>query len=293
MDVSIVIRTKNEGECIDDTLSRIQEQDFGGEYETIVVDSGSTDSTLDIVKRHNVRLLRMPQEEFTYGRSLNMGASHSKGQFIVNLSAHALPKDERWLTNLIGSFEDGSVAGVYGRQLSQGDVNPFEALRNELFFGLKKVTFTTKDRTMLKEIHFSNSNCAVRKGVWEKFRFNEQVPWAEDILWQREVIQAGFSIAYAPGAAVYHTHRVNVRDTFRISRNCASTLALMTQKRQTVAMVVYDMGIFLYSVPNSLFQNLNYILRNNYTEYLSVAPLYVMSEWFGWLAGRIGYRLAK
>ena len=55
MDVSIVIRTKNEGEFIDKTLAKVEEQDFSGSYEIIVVDSGSTDSTLNIIKDYDLR----------------------------------------------------------------------------------------------------------------------------------------------------------------------------------------------------------------------------------------------
>ncbi len=138
MDVSIVIRTKNEAGFIEETLEKVREQEFRGKYEIIMVDSGSTDSTLDIIKKYDVKLLLIPEEGFTYGRSLNIGTSNANGTFIVNLSAHALPTDTKWLTNLITGFENHNVAGVYGRQLAIGHVNPFEAHQNEVFFGKDK-----------------------------------------------------------------------------------------------------------------------------------------------------------
>ena len=291
LDVSIIIRTMNEEKFIEATLKAVRDQEFGGDCEILVVDSGSTDSTLDIVKRYDVKLLQIPQEEFTYGRSLNIGASNAKGEFIGNLSAHALPKGKRWLMHLIAGFEGRDVAGVYGRQLSVGRLNPFEALRNELFFGLKKKTFSMKNKAMLKDIHFSNSNCALRKDVWERFRFDEEAPWAEDILWAKEVIEAGFSLAYAPNAAVYHTHRVSISKAYRTAKDCACTLALMNRKRRSIPMAMYDAGIFLSLIPSSMFQSLRYVWVNNYLHYLKVAPLYVMSECLGWLVGRIQYRL--
>ncbi len=293
MDVSIVIRTKNEAEFIGETLKKIEEQEFSGKHEIIVVDSGSTDSTVDIVKKYDVRLLEIPQKEFTYGRSLNTGAGNAKGTFIVNLSAHAFPKDNRWLTSLITPFQHSQVAAVYGRQLSNGQVNPFEALQNDLFFGQEKIMCNMKNKKMLKEVHFSNSNCAIRKDVWQRFKFNEQVPYAEDILWQTEVMEAGFSIVYAPDAAVYHTHRVSIYNAYKSSRDCAYSLELMKQKRQSILLGLYDVGVCVGLVPNSIFQNVKYIWRNNYVEYLKIAPFYVISEWFGWLVGRTKYRVKK
>lgn len=293
MDVSIVIRTKNEAEFIEETLKRVAKQEFSGEYETIIVDSGSTDSTLDIIKKYELRLLQITQEEFSYGRSLNIGARNARGPIIVNLSAHSFPRDKRWLTNLILGFEAGNVAGVYGRQVSIGRINPFEALQNDLFFGKEGIKFHANNEKIWNKIHFSNSNSAISKEVWQEFKFDEEVSYAEDIVWQTEVMEAGFSVVYAPNAAVYHTHRVNLYMAWKNSRDCAYALALMKKKRRSIPLIMVDGGIFLASIPKALLQNVRYILRNNYREYLMIAPLYVVSGWFGWLTGRISYRLKK
>jgi glycosyltransferase involved in cell wall biosynthesis len=293
MDVSIVIRTKNEGEFIGETLNKVSEQEFSGKYEVVVVDSGSTDGTLDVIKKYDVRLIQIDQREFTYGHSLNIGANHSKGRFVVNLSAHALPVDEAWLTNLITGFEDHNVAGVYGRQLSNGHLNPFEALQNEVFFGEKSTVFDIRNKTVPEKAHFSNSNSAIRKDVWERFKFNELVPYAEDILWQTEVMRAEFSIVYAADAAVHHTHRLSLHNTYKSSRDCGYTLALMKEKRQSIPLIIFDVGIFLGLIPSAMFQNIRYMWRHNYLEYLPIAPFIVMCGWLGWLVGRIRYRLKK
>jgi rhamnosyltransferase len=293
MDVSVVVRTKDEGEFIGETLKKVKEQEFDGKFEIVIVDSGSTDSTLDIIKEYDVRLVEISQKDFTYGSSLNIGASHSNGQFVINLSAHALPRDERWLKNLIRGFQNQNVAGVYGRQLSIGDINPFDARQSDLFFGPKRLIFNMKNTKMLKQVHFSNSNSAIRKDMWRRFRFDEKIPYAEDILWQRDVIEAGYSIVYAPDAAVYHTHRVSIRDQYRNSRKCAYALALMRQKRQAFLPIILDIGILMGSVPHSIIQNIRYMWWNNHLEYVKVAPLFILSGWFGWLMGRIDYRLQK
>jgi rhamnosyltransferase len=293
MDVSIVIRTKNEAEFIKETLKKVEEQEFSGKYEIIVVDSGSTDSTLDIIKKYKLRLIRILEKEFTYGRSLNIGAMNAEGAFIVNLSAHALPRDNKWLTNLVAGFEDPKVAGVYGRQISIGHSNPFEALQNDLFFGQRRITFSIENKKTLKQIHFTNSNSAIRKNVWQKFKFDEHVPYAEDVLWQTEVMGAGFSIVYSPDAAVYHTHGMSIYNAYKTSRDCAYSLALMKKKRQSILLGLYDVGLCVGLVPNSIFKNVKYLWQNNYVEHLKIVPFYVISEWLGWLVGRTKYRLRR
>lgn len=293
MDVSIIIRTKNEAEFIGETLNRVEKQEFNGSKEVVIVDSGSTDATLEIVRGFDVTLVCKPQEEFTYGRSLNVGADRAKGHYIVNLSAHAVPKDENWLSNLVCCFEDRNVAGVYGKQISIGHLNPFEALRNEQFFGNKKIIFSLQNDALLHQLHFSNANSATRKDVWQRFNFNENVRYAEDILWQNEVMQAGFSIAYTPHSVVYHTHKVDIRKAYRNSRDCAYELASMKQKKKTSLSLVWDIGLFFWLVATSMFCNIKHICLNGYLASLKVAPWYVLAETLGWMAGRMEYRLTK
>lgn len=293
LDVSIVIRTKNEGGVLEKTLDRILEQDFGGMCEIIVVDSGSTDSTLQIIKKHQIKLLQIAERTFTYGRSLNLGASEAQGDFVVNLSAHALPRDKKWLTNLIAGFEDTDVAGVYGRQVSNGHLNPFEARRNKEFFGEERLIFTSRGKTSLQKLHFSNANSAIRKEIWQRFNFNERVQYAEDILWQNEVIQGGFSIVYAPDSVVYHTHKPDIQRVYKNSRDCAYEVASMKQKRKSKFLLVWDLSAFFVLVITSMFSNMKYVYKNRHIGSLKITPWYVVAEGLGWLVGRVNYRLRK
>ena len=52
MDVSIVIPTKNAGALFDKVLERVFQQETNYTYEVICVDSGSSDGTLDIIKKY-------------------------------------------------------------------------------------------------------------------------------------------------------------------------------------------------------------------------------------------------
>ncbi|MDY6912786.1 MAG: glycosyltransferase, partial [Chloroflexota bacterium] len=236
---------------------------------------------------------RIPGKEFSYGRALNIGAEAAKGRVILNLSAHAVPVDNRWLISLVQEVTSPGVAGVYGRQLSSGNVNPFDACRNESFFGTSANRFNKRNRKALRHIHFSNSNCALRRDVWRQFKFDEDVAYAEDILWQRAVVSAGYTIVYAPAAAVYHTHPVSLQSAFRNSRSCSSAMASVTRKRHSKLLIFYDSAVFLTMILSGLYCNLSYILKNKHFDFLKIAPVYVLTERLGWLVGRISYRMAR
>jgi len=72
MKISIVIRTFNEQRFLKYLLSGLQKQTIK-DIEVIVVDSGSTDQTVEIARGFGARIIEIKPEEFSFGRSLNRG----------------------------------------------------------------------------------------------------------------------------------------------------------------------------------------------------------------------------
>jgi len=288
--VTVVIRTKNEEACLGDTLREIGRQAWDGPCEIVVVDSGSTDGTLGIAESHGAQIIRLEEKDFTYGRALNVGAKEATGDVIVNLSAHAVPLNEQWLECLVGELARGRVAASYGRQAASGAVNPFEAYKNERFFGPERLEFNRRGMGSRRGVHFSNSNSAVRKDVWKQFRFNEEVRWAEDLMWQEEVLNAGFSIVYTPEAVVAHTHPVDLRRAYRASRDCAFTEALVKGETKAQRLLLLDLLAMWVFAMGTIPKNLWYVLRHGYFEHAGVTPAYVMAAWLGWFLGKVDYR---
>ncbi len=213
--VTVVIRAKNEARFIGECLGAIFDPDALKPRGVVVVDSGSTDGTLDIVRSFPVELLQIRPDDFTYGYALNLGVAISDGELIATLSAHSTPADARWLSNLIAPFAQPLVAGVYGRQRPRPDATPLEKLGMRMT-GVLSDTPRLLDRKPL----FSNANGAFRRALWLDCPFDEQVRGAEDIAWVRTMQERGYLIAYEPTAAVYHSHgEPIVRHLRRASRD--------------------------------------------------------------------------
>lgn len=198
--VSVIIRAKNEARYIGETLASVRGQHYH-DFEVVVVDSGSTDRTLEIAEEYSAKILTIDPGEFTYGRALNLGIASSQGQLLVSLSAHATPETPHWLGTLVRSFGTPSVAGVYGRHIPRDNASFFELL------GMKISGVTSKEpRLQSGSVRFSNANGAIRRDLWELHPFNEELPGAEDIDWARQMQHLGYLIAYEPSAAVFHSH---------------------------------------------------------------------------------------
>lgn len=199
--VSVVIRAKNEARFIGHTLAAIFHPASLAPRQVVVVDSGSTDATLEIVRSFPTTVLQIRPDDFTYGYALNLGVASADAEFVATLSAHSVPAGPEWLRCLLEPFSRPRVAGVYGRQLPRSNATVLELIGMRLS-GVLSDTPRLLDRRPL----FSNANGAFRRSLWIEHAFDENIRGAEDIAWVRTMQERGYLIAYQPTAPVHHSH---------------------------------------------------------------------------------------
>ena len=196
--ISLVIRCYNEEAHIGRLLSGITQQSVDS-IEIILVDSGSTDATLSIASHYPAKILNIKREEFSFGRSLNMGCEAATGEYLVFASAHVYPLYRDWLQRMVEPFENDRIACVYGKQRGN-DATKFS--EHQVF-----AKWFPETSDLVQDHPFcNNANAAVRRSVWETLRYDEMITGLEDLDWARKVISAGSRIAYVADAEVIHVH---------------------------------------------------------------------------------------
>lgn len=198
--ISIIIRSKNEERWIRECLRRIQAQTVK-DVEVMLVDNQSSDHTVERAKQTYAGLNVISIEDYRPGRAINTGIRASKGEYIAILSAHCLPVKDNWLETLVADCKDKNVAGVYGRQIPTS-YSTAQDKRDLL------VTFGLDRRIQKKDIFFHNANSLIRREVWARYPFDEEVGNIEDRVWAKQVIDAGYVLVYEPDAAAYHYHGI-------------------------------------------------------------------------------------
>ena len=87
--LSVVIRSRNEERYIGHCIQSVT--DFIGKPEIVIVDNESTDNTIPIINRfeyHDIEKITIPKNDYTPGKSLNLGVKNCTEDYVMILSAH-------------------------------------------------------------------------------------------------------------------------------------------------------------------------------------------------------------
>ncbi len=198
--VSVVVRTLNEARYLEELLQGIATQVTNSlDCEVVLVDSGSTDQTLSIAEKYGCRILHISREQFSFGRSLNMGCEESSGDILVITSGHCVPASTEWLQNLCQPLIKGVAQYSYGRQLGGPQSHFSECRVFDKYFPAD---------SLIPQVGFycNNANAALLKSSWERYRFNEELTGLEDMHLAKRLVRDGGRVAYVAEAPVYHYH---------------------------------------------------------------------------------------
>jgi len=223
-DATVALLTFNGELYLEDLLKAVFRQRTEKKYEVLVIDSGSTDRTLEIVAKFpDIRLHQIPNTEFGHGRTRNLAVELAKGDFVLFLTQDAVPSYERWLDSMLEPFFiSDKVSIVFGKQIPRPDcfatlkrevATVFRSLGSDDSVVLHRQTKLT-DRLGLTNTFFSDANSAVRKSAMKEVPFRD-LNYAEDQALGIDMLATGYVKAYAPLGSVIHSHNYPLRQYFK------------------------------------------------------------------------------
>ncbi|TYG33820.1 glycosyltransferase family 2 protein [Lonepinella koalarum] len=281
MNFSIIIPTYKAEKYLISLLDKLYHQSISNNiFELIIIDSSSTDKTVEIAKRYTDKVIVILSSEFDHGGTRAKAAEMATGDVLIYFTQDALPYDEFCIENIVKVFKDKNVAAAYGCQISYPNTNLFGKHLREFNYPSVSSIKTKDDIEIygIKTCQLSNSFAAYRKNVLIGLgNFKNNLILGEDVYIGAKMILAGYSLAYVSDAKVYHSHSYTILQDF---------------KRY------FDIGVFHASEPWILKEfgkatgeggryvksELNYLLKNN--------AYHLLPNWFFRNAMKfLGYKL--
>ena len=212
------MRSFNEGWALRETLPALAIQEYRN-WELIVIDSGSTDGSVELIKKAAPRhFIQIKSKDYNPVRVLNCGMQMARGEFGIFLNADATPVGNNWLRPLVTALHDPQTAACFGRQIPRPDCRAVFAHDYERCFG--------QNREASRWDHFfSMASSGLRKDIWAKRGFNEQMQYSEDDEYTRWCVAQGYRIAYVPESVAMHSHNYTAQQAYQRSYGEARALA--------------------------------------------------------------------
>lgn len=179
--ISVIIPTYNAVKELEKLLASLRQQNIP--CETIVIDSSSTDGTLQVAKQYGASVKIIDKDAFDHGGTRTLAGKMARGDILIYMTQDALPVDSTSLEKLIEPLTDRTVGAVYGRQVPRPGASLFGAhLRLFNYPGVSYYrSLTDKNAYGIKAPFLSNSFAAYRKScLGEIGWFRERLIMGED-----------------------------------------------------------------------------------------------------------------
>ncbi len=215
--ISVIIPTLNASPFLPELLDVLNRQTVT-DKEIIVIDSSSTDNTVEIAKSYGARTILIPKAEFDHGGTRNMAASMAEGEMLIFLTQDALPTDEHFIENLIMPLGKDNVVACYGRQLPRDNAIPPEKFARLFNYPSNASIKSKRDIPILgiKTFFFPSVCSSVTKEAFiEAGQFPDKTIMNEDVILAAKLILNDHKIAYASDAKVIHSHNYSPLEQFK------------------------------------------------------------------------------
>jgi mycofactocin system glycosyltransferase len=210
-EISIVIPVKDRAGELRRCLSSISCLDYPREkLQVIVVDDGSSDDSPLVARQFRAMLVPSGGTGRGPAAARNVGASQASGEILAFIDSDCCASKE-WLTQLIPSFNDPSMAAVGGQvdgMCTESSVDRYESIMSSLSLGSRERVGSSGSDTF----YLPSCNLLVRRDAFRSAGgFKDEMHVGEDVDLTWRLRDRGWTISYLPAGNVLHEHRSSIR----------------------------------------------------------------------------------
>lgn len=214
----IAIPTYNGGEIWEECAKNINDN-APDNTPVYIIDSGSSDRTLNISDKYNFEHISIKAKDFNHGGTRNMAIENNKGKydFVIFLTQDAIP-ESGFVKNILSAFDDPKVVCAYGRQFPHRKASKIAQHARSFSYPEEGYVAELSDKESkgIKTVFMSNSFSAYRLDIFEKLGgFTSNTILCEDMHYTAKAVLSGYKVAYVPDAIVRHSHNYSPVEEFK------------------------------------------------------------------------------
>jgi len=198
--ISVVVPALNSEKTIERCIISLLKQQYPkNKYEIIIVDNGSKDSTLDILRKFEKGIIILKEPRKGAYKARNMGLKHAKGKIIVFTDSDCIA-DRKWIFHISKAFENKDL------KLVGGAIKAFNT-NNTLLKYCNEYSHMQKSFLVSNVPSFAAANMAFnKKALKQPITFNESLERGADTEFCSRIIKNNNEICYEPKALVRHVY---------------------------------------------------------------------------------------
>lgn len=168
--------------------------------------------------RDNILVKHISKMEFDHGATRQKAVERSDAEYFICMTDDAMPANEHLVEELLTPLLEKKAEFSYARQLPNEDCGVIETFTRGFNYPPESYVKDASDleRLQIKTYFFSNVCAAYTRSLFDELGgFIDNAIFNEDMIFAAKAIQAGYRIAYAAQAQVYHSHNYGCRMQFR------------------------------------------------------------------------------
>lgn len=219
--IAVIARTKNDRGGLQKIIDHVnnERRSYRGRIDLIVVDTESTDGTVELAQKAGATVVKMRQKDFSYPKSINLGLEKVKNDIEVGFITvgHAQPALSNCLRAGVRHFQDAKVVGVHADQVVNDNASFWEQALYLLSLNIqRRMNGGARQTTRAHAGVMQATGCMVRVSTWRAHKFDEAYGHGgEDYVWGVWALKNGHKLIFDPAVATHHSHGVGFINLLR------------------------------------------------------------------------------
>lgn len=240
MKFSIIIPVYNRPKEVDELLESLAKQGFQDDFEVIIVEDGSQDSSEDIVRNYEekLNLQYFYKDNSGAGASRNFGMQRATGNYFIILDSDVIVPPQ-YLSEVYKALKEKYTDAFGGPDAAHESFTPLQKAIN---YSMTSVLTTGGIRGKKKGVgkfQPRSFNLGLSKKAFEKTNGFSKMKIGEDIDLTFRLWENGFETQLIDKAFVYHKRRSTIKQFFKQTFLFGTARPILNKKYPETAKITY------------------------------------------------------